>query len=49
LEPIQLRAAQYEKDPDVVRSIIAEGCEAARETARETLHDVRSAMGLTSW
>ena len=44
-----LRAAQYEKDPDVVRSIIAEGCEAARETARETLHDVRSAMGLTSW
>ena len=49
LEPIQLRAAQYEKDPDVVRSIIAEGCETARETARETLHDVRSAMGLTSW
>lgn len=49
LEPIQQRAAQYEKDPDVVRSIIAEGCEAARETARETLHDVRSAMGLTSW
>ncbi len=49
LEPIQQRAAQYEKDPDVVRSIIAEGCEAARESARETLHDVRSAMGLTSW
>ena len=49
LEPIQQRAAQYEKDPDTVRSIIAEGCEAARETARETLHDVRSAMGLTSW
>jgi tryptophanyl-tRNA synthetase len=49
LEPIQLRAVQYEKDPDVVRSIIAEGCETARETARETLHDVRSAMGLTSW
>ena len=41
LEPIQLRAVQYEKDPDVVRSIIAEGCEAARETARESRRRAR--------
>lgn len=46
LEPIQERARQYEKDPDVVRSILAEGCDQARESARETLRDVREAMGL---
>jgi tryptophanyl-tRNA synthetase len=46
LEPIQQRARQYEKDPDIVRTIIAEGCEQARESARETLQDVREAMGL---
>ena len=49
LEPIQKEAEQYEKDPDLVKSIIAEGCETARESARETLHDVRQAMGLSSW
>lgn len=46
LEPIQKAAEQYEKDPDLVRSIIAEGSEKARETAKETLHDVRTAVGL---
>jgi tryptophanyl-tRNA synthetase len=46
LEPIQKAAEQYEKDPDLVRSIIAEGSEKARETAKETLHDVRVAVGL---
>lgn len=49
LEPIQKEAAQYEKDPDMVRSIIAEGCETAREAAKETLQDVREAMGLGKW
>ena len=49
LEPIQKEAAQYEKDPDLVRSIIAEGNETARESAKETLVEVRSAMGLSSW
>jgi tryptophanyl-tRNA synthetase len=49
LEPIQKEAAQYEKDPDIVRSIIAEGCETAREAAKETLQDVREAMGLGKW
>ena len=49
LEPIQKEAAQYEKDPDIVRSIIAEGCETARESAKETIQDVRDAMGLGHW
>ncbi|MEE3143388.1 MAG: tryptophan--tRNA ligase [Pseudomonadota bacterium] len=49
LEPIQKEAEQYEKDPDLVRSILIGGCETARETARETLSEVRSAMGLTAW
>lgn len=46
LEPIQEEARQYEKDPEMVKSIIAEGCETARESARDTLQDVRQAMGL---
>ena len=49
LEPIQKEAAQYEKDPDLVKSIVAEGCEEARDKARETLAEVRSAMGLSYW
>lgn len=49
LEPIQKAAEQYEKDPDIVKSIIAEGCESAREHAKETLQEVRRAMGLESW
>ncbi|MDP6654373.1 MAG: tryptophan--tRNA ligase [Gammaproteobacteria bacterium] len=49
LEPIQKQAQQYEKDPDLVRSILVEGVEKARESARETLHEVRSAMGLVGW
>jgi tryptophanyl-tRNA synthetase len=47
LEPIQEQARQYEKDPDMVKSILAEGAEVARENARETLQDVRDAMGLS--
>jgi len=49
LEPIQKEAEQYIKDPDMVRSIIADGNETARENARETLAEVRAAMGLTTW
>ena len=33
-------------DPDTVRAIIDEGCEAARDVARDTLDDVRQAMSL---
>jgi len=46
LEPIQARAKEYEEDPALVRSIIVEGSEAAREEARETLEEVRRVMGL---
>jgi tryptophanyl-tRNA synthetase len=46
LAPLQARAREYEAQPDVVRAIIAEGCDAARDAARETLEDVREAMGL---
>ncbi|WP_006788416.1 tryptophan--tRNA ligase [Thiorhodospira sibirica] len=46
LTPIQERAQEYEADPAAVRAIIAEGCEAARDMARETLDEVRRSMGL---
>ena len=44
--PIRERAAEYESQPDLVRSIIAEGCDEARDAARETMDAVRQAMGL---
>ncbi len=46
LKPIQERAREFEEQPDLVRSIIAEGCEAARDQAQETMEEVRQAMGL---
>ncbi len=44
--PMRERAQQYAEDPSVVKSIVADGCEKARELARETMRDVREAMGL---
>ncbi|MGH8567489.1 MAG: tryptophan--tRNA ligase [Gammaproteobacteria bacterium] len=46
LAPIRERALDLERDTDAVRAIIAEGCEAARDVARETMDEVREAMGL---
>ena len=46
LTPLQQRAVDYEDNPDLVRSILAEGAERARDEARETLAEVRLAMGL---
>ncbi len=46
LAPIQERAKQYESNPDLVKTIIQEGSEKAREAARDTMEDVRHAMGL---
>ena len=40
------RAQEYEDNPDLVRGIIAEGCEKAREVAGQTISDVKQAMGL---
>ncbi len=45
-KPIRERAEEYAADPDTVRSIIAEGCEKARDVARETMDEVRQSMGL---
>jgi len=46
LEPIQERAREYEQDPGLVRNIINEGNEKARDVARQTMIEVRQAMGL---
>jgi tryptophanyl-tRNA synthetase len=46
LKPIQERAREYESDLATVRSIVDEGNEAAREVARDTLDEVRKAMGI---
>jgi tryptophanyl-tRNA synthetase len=45
-QPIIERARQYENDPKLVRSIMAEGCEKARNAATQTLNEVRKSMGL---
>jgi len=47
--PIRARALEYMEDKETVRSVIAEGCEGARAVARETLEEVREAMGLDYW
>ncbi len=46
LAPMRERAAMLEANPDLLRSILADGCAAAREVAEDTLDEVRSAMGL---
>ena len=46
IQPIQEAARQYEEDKSLVRNIIHEGSEKAREVTRQTLHEVRAAMGL---
>ena len=46
-EPIRERANEYLNDPETVRGIITEGSDAARDIARETLDDVREAIGLS--
>jgi len=44
--PIRERAESFNANPRLVKEIIREGCEAAREIAKETLEEVREAMGL---
>jgi len=45
-QPIRERAAVFEEDMKLVKNIVAEGCEKARDVARATLDDVRQHMGL---
>ena len=47
LKPIQERARQYAEDPTLIKNVVAEGCERARKMARETMREVREAMGLS--
>ncbi|MDQ1346586.1 MAG: tryptophanyl-tRNA synthetase, partial [Pseudomonadota bacterium] len=45
-EPMRERARMYEEDPQLVKNIIADGCEKARKLAQETMRDVREAIGV---
>jgi len=44
--PIRERALEFVENPKAVQNIINEGCEAAREVARDTMEEVRQAVGL---
>jgi len=46
VQTIRQRAQEFEENRDLVRGIVAEGCEKARELARQTLDEVRQAMGM---
>jgi tryptophanyl-tRNA synthetase len=46
LTPMRERAAPFEDDPTLVKNILEDGCEKARDTAEETMRDVRESMGL---
>jgi tryptophanyl-tRNA synthetase len=43
---IRKRAVEFEENPELVRNIVAEGSEKAREAARATLDEVRRVMNL---
>ena len=45
-EPIRERAQRYLDRPALLREIVDAGCDRARATARETMREVRQAMGL---
>lgn len=47
LKPIRERAKDYTDDPSAVKAIIDEGCEAARDVARDTLDEIRKVMCLS--
>jgi tryptophanyl-tRNA synthetase len=46
IDAIRKRAREFEENPELVRNIVNEGCERAREAARATMEDVRAAVGL---
>jgi tryptophanyl-tRNA synthetase len=43
---IRERAKEFEENPQLVKHIVAQGCDKAREVAKETLDEVRDVMGL---
>ena len=46
LIPMRERGMAFEESPDLLRSILSEGAERARDVAADTLADVRQALGL---
>jgi tryptophanyl-tRNA synthetase len=46
LAPLRERAREFEADPQLVRNILQEGGEEARDVAEETMDEVRAAIGL---
>ncbi|MCW5589066.1 MAG: tryptophan--tRNA ligase [Legionellales bacterium] len=46
LVPIRDRAQEYLDNPSLVKAVVAEGCERAKEVARDTMVDVRDAIGI---
>ncbi len=46
LAPLRERAKEFEQDPQRVRNILQEGAEAARDSADETMKEVKAAIGL---
>jgi len=47
LIPMQERIAKYQADPDLIKQIIHEGSQKARNVAKETMAEVRETMGIT--
>ena len=45
LEPFRVKRAELEKDPDYIKDILLDGAERARVIARETMAEVREAIG----
>jgi len=45
-KPVRERASEYLEDPEIVKAIIDEGSDRAREVARDTLDEVKTALGL---
>ena len=47
LMPMQERIAKYQADPELIKQIIHEGSQKARNVAKETMVEVRETMGIT--
>jgi len=45
--PMQERIAKYQADPELIKQIIHEGSQKARNVAKETMVEVRETMGIT--
>ncbi len=46
LSPVRERAREYEGDPDLLRAILSEGSERARDEAQQTMIEIHNALGM---